>query len=636
MATVENPVVENLKDSPDIATLKQMENPIVVVTKISPSGKRSANQLVVNAATGMTWQEIVGLHDQLPGGSIPKSGPGLYKFEITDQNTTAKVSWQIRLGGDVGDSPNTNEVARSPFPAGLAPAPAPTMTMQPPSRPVPPAPDAQNLGNGWVYNPSMDVLTAPNGEMFTWRKGMNLPSMTSPPVATTATSTPLSTTVFPPGSTVSTPELENMRQMLAATQAALTEAKAREQEAQRQREMRDMQDGFQKALADNNARVEKLIEALAAPKHNSELDELRRQMAEKDRIDSLRAEMKAQNDTMLRLVEANQSKGPDPVVGILTTMLADQRHSADAQIQAMRDMAAQERVAAKDMALTPERLFTMMERTAALNKDDDKADVVSKVLGGFDMLMDRMMKVTQMERDLGGGGGVNWMDLVREVGGRAGSAFQAWQQVKAREVEAATMGAHAKIAEAQAQVATARAVQHQRALAGGPAAKPAAPTGAPSAPSGKPRVTVVPLKLSDAKLSELRKVFNAEKDDVFFGDVLEYVQQLRDELGGKPPGAVSADDIAGYVIEARELIAAAAKKGPISHAGELLLAEQFTYLVERILPTTNEGLRSEIVKAIKRQLATEADEVRISSNTGKSAAPEEKPEAESEAEPVVS
>jgi septum formation topological specificity factor MinE len=49
----------------------------------------------------------------------------------------------------------------------------------------------------------------------------------------------------------------------------------------------------------------------------------------------------------------------------------------------------------------------------------------------------------------------------------------------------------------------------------------------------------------------------------------------------------------------------------------LMVAEQIAYLIERILPDVSEGLRSEIIKAIKRHLATEADAARVAAATGK-------------------
>jgi hypothetical protein len=626
MTTITEPVVENLRDSPDISILKAMETPIVIVTKISPTGKKGTNRMVINGQKDLKWEEILALHDQLPLGTIPNTGPGLYKFEVTDRDTTSKHSWQIRLGNDTSET-SVPELGRTNLlGASAAVAAAVAAPQRLPS-------DAQPLGNGWVYHPSAELLAAPDGSLYKWSKGMPLPAAATMAVQPpTIINQPAST---PFGTVPSNPEMENMRQMLAATQASLAEAKARELEVQHQREIREMQDSFQKAIADNNARVEKLIETLAAPRSDSRVEEMERRLAEKERMDALRAEMKAQNDVVkaqneaaLRLIEVNQNKGPDPMIGVLTTMLADQRHSAEESIRAMRDLAAQERAAAKDTALTPERLFTMIEKVTSLTKDDSKADVVGKVLSGFDMLMDRLMKVSQMERELGGGGGPDWLAVIREVGNRAGSAFQMYQEAKAREANAVAATATADIVKARAAIAASRAAGPRPAPALAPAAprpaaapgaaagvappSPAALAGTAAAPAGKAKKRVTFVDFEKAKTSELRALFKGEQDEMFFGKFLEYVQQLRDAVAARS-GNAPAEEIANFVLEARALIK---PNEPLPHAVELLGYGQHEYLMERILPAFGEGLRSEVVKAIKKLLAAEEDAARIARSSG--------------------
>jgi hypothetical protein len=647
----EQPLVEDLADAPDVAKLKQLEVPIVVVTKISPTGKKTANQLVVNGATGMSWQEILNLHDQLPAGVIPNSGPGLYKFKVTDQNTTATVSWQVRLGAGTNDGPIQNEVARSPFPTGAVPVPQAVMAAAPVLRPVPLSPDAQNMGNGWVYNPSMEVLTAPNGEMFPWRKGMTIPTMTQPVVTTTAPAVAQATTFQ--SSTAVNPEFEAMRQMLTATQAALAEVKEREKEAARQAEIRALQEQMQKSLEDSNKRFEALVATLAKPERNSEIEELKRQIAEKDRIDSLRAEMKAQADNTAALLrEATAHKGPDPMIGVLTEMLKDQRHAADENTRAMRELMTAERLAARETTLTPEKLLTMLERQAMLNKDDSKSEMASKMFSSFDMLMERMMKITQMEREMGSaGGGMDWASMIREVGGRASGAIQMYMQAKAREAEAAKATAAAQVATAQAKVVEARtqtalakraapAPTHPRTseeLAAAAAAGRAAQATNPPPPAGKrARMTIVQPKLAELSLADLRMTFKKEPDELFFGGFFEYVTQLRDELANKAPGEVSVQEVVNYILEARSFIAQEIKAGNVTHAAEIFIASQYTYLLERLLPAVNEGFRSEIVKLLAREIQAEIDAARVAAASAPpkpvGVAPVETPEETAEVE----
>jgi hypothetical protein len=632
-------VVENLKDSPDLAVLKQMEAPVVVVIKLSPSGKKAANQLVVNGATGMNWQQILDLHDQLPLGTmIPNSGPGLYKFEVTDANTTAKVSWQIRLGSGVTSEvpAASNEVARSPFSGGvpaavLAAVPAAVASV--PVRPapaVPPAPDAQNLGNGWVYNPSQEILTAPNGEMFIWRKGMDMPKMTpSSPVVSTAPAVPQP--MFT-SSTAASPEYDAMRQTLAATQAALAEAREAEKERARREEIRALQAQTAKALEESNKRFEALVQTLTKPERNSEVEELKRRLEESDRrreeserAAALRVEMQAQQAALEARLREMAPKGPDPMIGVLTEMLKDQRHSAEENIRSLRELMLAERQAARETTLTPEKLLTMLERQAMLNKDDSKAEMASKMFSSFDMLMERMLKITQMEREMGGAsGGVDWMSVIKEIGSKAGSAMQMFQAAKAQEARAAAAQAEAVTAKAHA--VAAQAQTRGRALPAG--AAPAVPVsqaaeGGPApVPPKRQRPQVVPPKLEDAKVPELRALFKGEKDELFFGGSFEFVRQLRDEVASKPTEH-SAEDIAGYILQAREIVAAEAEKGNIPHAAELMAANQYGYLLERILPTASEGLRSEIVKSIQAALTEEESAARIAANTANSEAPSE-------------
>jgi hypothetical protein len=583
---IENSIVENLESSPNVAALFAMQNPLVMVTKVSPTGKKSSDQLVVNGLTGMTGKDILALQETLPVGTLyPNSGPGLYKFEVTDQETTAKVRWQIRLGSASESLEGPRTIAGSPLPFPTRSAiPAPVVQ----APPTPAAPDAQNLGNGWVYIPSIDALTAPDGKMHTWRKGMPFPSVEIPTV--TAPALPAFTT-----STASSPELDTIRTQLAQAQQALNEARERERDEAHRREIEALQTRMERSIEENNKRFETLITSLR-PKDDDRVRDLEQKLAERERTDSLRAEMSAKIESLQTIIRDNSNKGPDPVVTALTQMLSEQRHASDSALASMREMMVQERAVARENGLTPEKLLTLLERQALLNKNEPAESFMSKMVNVMDTVLERVMKIASVERELSGSGGTDWISVIKEVGSRAGSALQTFQAAKANEAKAQGLKAEAEIAKARAIEARAKSAPQPRAL-------PAA--------SAAPRPAPRKIKLEDAKIEDLRRVFKPESDERFFGSFLEYVQQLRSEAAKT---GVAAGEIAGYFMQARELVAAEAESGNIPHAAEMLAAGQLEYLLERMLPEASEGLRSEILKAIQKLILEEESNARIAAN----------------------
>jgi hypothetical protein len=632
MATMQT-LIENIPSTPDIAALSAMNAPIVVVTKVSGAGKRGNDQLVINGQTGLTTNDILKLQDTLPTGNvIANSGPGVYRFEITDGDSGAKSVWQIRLGGVPIE--NAEPMGQRPVTPVIS---QPIIAAQQAAKAVPLAPDVQNLGNGWFYNPTLSLLTAPDGNLHVWRPGTALPQINlfgAVPAQAPSTALP----ALPP-LLVGNPEAEAMRQQLSALQGQLSEAREREREQKRQDEIREMQTSFNRSIEETNKRFEMLVTKLSEPKNedNGKLMDLERRLAEKDRIDGLRAEMKAQTDSLMAIMQAqtaaNANKGVDPVVNMLTTMLTQMQANAGSNFTLLREMSNQER----------QMMERMMDKNAETMEKSGNLDIVTKVMGGMDMIFDRLRQVTQLEREISGGGnsGPDWMGVIKEVGSRAGSAMQMFMAAKAREADAAKTVAQAEIAKSQASVVHDRAAvavarsRQQLTSVPAPAAEaadaPDAPAAAPETESAAVETPPVapapgavelakkgaqPKTLSDLSLKDLRKTFKGEPDAVFFGGFAEHVQSLRDEIA-KNPNDNSAEDIASYVLQAREFIAAEAQEGRITHAAELMVAEQIAYLIERILPDVSEGLRSEIIKAIKRHLATEADAARVAAAAGK-------------------
>jgi hypothetical protein len=451
---------------------------------------------------------------------------------------------------------------------------------------------------------------------------MPLPTLQNFNVPTSAPSTALSAL---PNFVAASPESELLRQQLAVMQKELTDSRERERENNRQQEMRDLRDSFTKTLDETNKRLEAALTRLTErPQADPELADLKRRLESRDQLDAVRAETKAATDAMMALIrETTMNKGVDPVVNMLTTMLTSMQANAGNNFQLLREMANQERAT----------MVQMMDKHADSMEKSGNLDIVNKVMSGMDMIFDRLRKVTELEREIAGNGnaGVDWMGVIREVGSRAGSAVQAFQQAKAREADAARFTAQADIAKAQASVVHDKATvaiahRQQPQVAAVPLASPGegaaeeasaaapAPTTPAAVAASVPGTTPAPVALSAATIKELRALFKNEPDELFFGGFVEMIHQLRAEISEKP-SEYSAEDIAGYVLEAREYIAVEAQKGNVPHAAEIFVHGQIGYLVERILPEASEGLRSEIVKAVKQVLAVEADAARVAAAT---------------------
>ena len=98
-------VETGVPNGPDIAVLQQMQDPLVMVHKIIPrSGNKRESSLVVNSKTGLSMKQILKLQDEvIDTKKYPDGGLGLYRFEVTDQQSTAKIYWETRIGGRSSD-----------------------------------------------------------------------------------------------------------------------------------------------------------------------------------------------------------------------------------------------------------------------------------------------------------------------------------------------------------------------------------------------------------------------------------------------------------------------------------------------------------------------------------------------------
>jgi hypothetical protein len=600
-------VIENqLPCEPELAALSQMAAPIVMVHKITKGEKGKENtQLVINGAQGMSLDEILKLQDLLPTGQLANSGPGVYRFAVTDRDSAAKVSWQTRLGGAVAENPIPTPAPQPaqalpfgmPFTASAVRAVAPTQPAVTPSTGV------RSIGNGVYYDPELALLTLPDGSVHPWRPGTPLPA-----AATTAVLQPPAPQATPmsafagPGSPFfaqqPSPELEATKVALASVQRAL-------EESQRQRAQDQAEAARQKEMADLRDSIKALAERLTArPGDNPELAELKRRMESQDMLAALQASTKAQIDAIMALV-SNNNRGVDPMVTFMTSMMKDGQMATAETLRLIRETAGAER----------QTFLTMLDRQAAAAEKAAANNPFEKVGSVVDILVEKVGRVMQMERDFSGsnGGGVDWVGLIKEAVSKAGSAVEMYQNAKAQEASAVEARAKAQIVTAQAQASISR----DRALVaarGKPGATPlrAVPAAAPVSPT---RVKVELPDLEKATLPELREVFSPERDEVFFGSFFDHVKQLREGLASAP-AMLGAKKIAELLMQARATIAEAVQAGTaVPHAVEIWAHGQLPYLLERLLPEASEGLRSEVVKALT-QLQAEADDAeRIAANT---------------------
>jgi hypothetical protein len=609
-------VIENqLPSDPDIASLSQMQAPIVMVHKISKGDKgKESTQLVVNGQTGLSTGDILKLQDLLPTGQIPNSGPGIYRFSVTDGESAAKCSWQTRLGAAGLDAAPSAPTSALPF--NMMPT---ASAVRPVAAPLPimaPSPGVRSLGNGLFYDEALELLTMADGSIHPWRKGQPLP-----PPAVSAAATPI-TQMMQPAAGPGIPFFAQPSPELEATKAALVHAQRSLEMVQQQQAQEREASARRQEIADLRTELRDSLKELAGqltarPHEDPAVADLKRRLESQETLAALQASTKAQIDAIMALVQGNANRGIDPVITVITSMMQQGQQASQETLRMVRETAGAER----------QTLMTVLDRQAAMAEKAAANNPMDKLAGVFDVVVDKLGRVMQMEREFSGsGGGVDWISVIKEIGGKAGSAVEAYQLAKSREAAAAEANSRAQIAQAQASVAHDRALVAVRGSKAPVSAKPAAaPVAAPAAASAAPSPTRIKVELPNlekATLKELRSIFNPERDEVFFGNFFTHIKQLRVALAAAP-AEFSAKKIAELLMEAREFIAQEATAGRVPHAAEIWAHGQTGYLLERLLPETSEGLRSEVVKALTALQAAEADAERIEANIASDAAADE-------------
>lgn len=622
-----------IPSSPDVAALNAMSDPLVMVHRMIPRGgnKREA-VIVINALTGLKPKQILKLQDAVVDTSkYPDGGPGLYRFEVTDQQTTAKVVWETRIGGKVDDD-EVSPVAPGTRPIAIDPN-------------IPAAPDTVSLGNGYVFNSRFRLLTIPDGRILQWDPSQPLPdlapSFSRAPAGGPATS--LGAAMF--GPVAPSPETEALR-------AEVQRLKDEQREQARQRELSTMEDRHRQEMASLRDSMQSLVEKLTAkPAEDPQVVELRRKLEETQRQDSLRAEFNAKIDSLVTLVRESQASRSDPMVSALTNLLGQQTASAKDNLQLMRDVMNQQSSTAQMSAMTPEKLLGFMQQI----KDSGSSLINEKIVGLVSGLMDTMLRFRQAESAMSGGGGTNWMELIERLAERASGAVQAFGQAKARQAGADTAKAQAQAlriqqerereARAATRVSAAQAARTELPPApsaevkpqlSGEAARDALaeevlkrkggggtvtpikaavaeePPSAPAAPPA-PEPPQIPIKVDRknplAKMSndQLRELYGKIPDEDFFGPFFEVVGQLREALEANP-NSVSPDEVAEYVMQSRQQIVQAVQEtGQTPIVVSMLAYGRFAYMFERMAPSMAADYWNAAAVALKAKVTAERE-----------------------------
>jgi hypothetical protein len=632
-----NLVEENLSAAPDFAALQAITDPRVTVTKILKVGNnRIDEQLIINGKKGLTLDEIIALQDKLP--TMANAGPGNYRFQVTDDNSPAKVLWKVRLGVTPEENAGGSHVSNQPnVVRSVVVAPAPVSE------------DTVNMGNGWFYTKSMQTLTSPAGEIHSWKPGQPMPKIDNTS-SSNANMTPISAL---PSFGGPSPETQALQAQIQAMQVQLAESQRQALEARDQAKDLKQQQELERVRAEAKEQTNAVLvqmQALQAamtakPQEDAGLLAIKRELEETRRMDALRADFNAKLEALQSIIrEASSSKGPDPMVTLLMQMMQQQAAAATENLRVVREAATAQATMANANAMTPDKLMTLMDRMK------EGSGLSEKVMESMGSAFDQVIRMSSMAREMSGGGdqGGGLMSILEKVSTQAGSAFQNYMQYKAN--LAAAEGAKARATEMQTRVT---AVQKQRQVVQAAAQIAAVP--APSlAEAYEARLGVTPVAtptvvpasetqvlspdgtdvvsiaedapneddgenetdatddnesiqeehafnpLVAAKITELREAFQGIPDEIFFGPVFPYVAELRNTI--KKYGT---QDVAEFILQARDQMLVQKDKIELPQCIELLGWGQYEYMVERLLPKVGAKSRTAIVAKLKNMIEAE-------------------------------
>jgi len=655
--------------TPDIATLQQMHEPYLMVTKVlrDGAGKNRAAESIINGGQNLDADAIMAIQDHLMNTRIyPNGGPGLYEFEVTDKGSTAKVAWKTRLGhpteGQAG-AVAVGATPRVPMTASGQPLPgvSPIMPVRAPAAVaapgrvsnVPLSSDSEDLGNGLIYNSKFKILTYPDGQVFEWQPGKPLPHTLRQDTPLMAT--PLGASMFgqSPAVVPPNPELAELRQQIVQAQEAMkraqeeaaTERRAREiasLEARHKEELAAIRETSEKQLAE----LKEMVKAQAArPAENPELIELRHQLEEQKREAATQRDLALRNDMDRKLEmalaavrEATANK-ESPFITTLTSMLRDQGSQSQEAIRTIRELFGSQLAGLQAQIFTPEKMLAISEK---IGGGGALAGLNEKVVG---LIGNVIEMATRLQ---GGGDSSSWIDVVQNAVAQIGTAATNFAQAKAKS-DIAKAQATAVTATAQARAAEAHAGRGRPAIASvagaapaaGPAKtaeesardalakqmgldKPAAPVpvAAPMAapPEAQPRkrkkeaapapaVSAVPPEslLKNATVEELRETFGEVEDEEFFGAFLPKIEELRQAFEQEQ---IEPEDAADAIQQAKPFIVALIEqaqrtKTSVPLAVDMLGHGKFEFLFERMLPEADEDFCQAAAEALRAKVAEE-------------------------------
>jgi hypothetical protein len=647
--------------TPDIATLQQMHEPYLMVTKVlqDGTGKSRKAELIINGGQNIDADAILAIQDHLTNTRVyPNGGPGLYEFEVTDKGSTAKVTWKTRLGnptdGQAGAAASTAPrvpmtASGQPLP-GVSPATPPraVAAVAAPGRVsnVPLSSDSEDLGNGLIYNSKFKILTYPDGQVFEWQPGKPLPHtlrQDTPPAAT-----PLGVSMFgqAPAIVPPNPELAELRQQIVqaneavkrAQEEATKERQARELallEARHKEELAAIREASEKQLAE----LKEMVKAQAArPAENPELVELRHQLEEQKREAAAQRDLALRNDmdrkleAVLASVREATANKESPVVTLLTGILRDQGSQSQESIRTIRELFGAQLAGLQTQTLTPEKIMALAEK---LGGGGALAGLNEKVVGLIGNLIEMATRLQ------GGGDSSSWIDVVQNAVAQIGTAATNFSQAKAKadiaKAQAAAVAATAQARAAEAQAgkraapaiapvagagtapktadeadrdALAKQMGLDKPVPPAPAAPPAAaPTGKRKKPAAAPAPAVVPPEsmIKNATVEDLRETFGEVTDEEFFGAFLPKIEELREAF---EQDQIEPEDAVEALYQARPFIVALveqaqASKTSVPLAVDMLGHGKFEYLFERMIPEADEEFCHSAAELMRARRAEE-------------------------------
>ncbi len=623
MAVNPNPIP---KSTPDVAKLNTFSGYTVTVTKYQ--ALRGVGSMVL-ATQPMGLKQLLELQTTLPVAN----GPGLYLFQVVDTGGTGNDEWLVKLG------PEQQE--------GMIPMAGPSGALLPgPGSNVPAGEGVVHLGHGFFFNPDLGTLTTPWRSVHNWKQGDPMPTQPTSSSAAPQLQFPQQGAPgwgpqpgwgsFPVTDTPSARERELEARLTAADRRADEDRRAREMETIRT-EMRQQQEA-------TNMRLEKLIERLTAKpagpsdemlemrRQNERLEreaaEARRAAEQRERDAQLRAEMKetqARFELMIREMSTNKQ---DPMLPVLLQMMQASQTSAQEAVKAIQasTMAAStsnERSTQQMLAqlqasmMNPMQLMQMVESARSTGAEGSK------------LLVESMKESLGMQREVfgqlldvaGQGQQPPWVSIVNEALAKVGAVGEALAKRQPAPTQQQMRPPQPRPAQAPQQVQQVQQRPPQQQIPP-TAAQPSAPAAA--APLG-PGADVVPIKgkkggkkaqapaaeepaagtrgytieqLRDAPIEDIRATVAPLDDDNFFGMLLPFVKQIREQV----KSGMKAEGAAEMLLRHR---GALANLGSMPPAVELLYADHLEVLIERLLPDAAPAYREVVINAIEATLEAE-------------------------------